>query len=67
MSPHTAKPGRTSGEERPKTAVGEVLRSVEEAETRDVDGHERRGQDREAADALTPNEDAQEDVKTRHA
>ncbi|NGO75731.1 hypothetical protein G6045_08580 [Streptomyces sp. YC504] len=47
----------------PDTALGEVLKEVEEAETRDPgrdglsDEH-----DGEAGDALTPNEEAQEDA-----
>ncbi|MEV7142817.1 hypothetical protein [Streptomyces tauricus] len=49
----------------PRTAAGEVLRAAEEAETNVVDDGERRGKDREAADALTPNDDAQNDVQRR--
>ncbi|MEU9141296.1 hypothetical protein AB0D33_36040 [Streptomyces sp. NPDC048404] len=67
MSPRTPKPQRPAGKEHPKTASEELLREVEEAETRDVDGHERRGQDREAADVLTPNTEAQDDVQQRPA
>ncbi|PSM38225.1 hypothetical protein C6Y14_38510 [Streptomyces dioscori] len=51
--------------EHPETAAGEVLHAAEEAETAVVDDGERRGTDREAADALTPNEDAQDDVQRR--
>ncbi|MER7175709.1 hypothetical protein [Streptomyces mesophilus] len=47
----------------PDTALGEVLREVEEAETRGP-GHEDLSDehDGEAGDALTPNEEAQEDA-----
>ncbi|MFJ8803439.1 hypothetical protein [Streptomyces sp. NPDC102487] len=62
----TPKPQHQVGKEHPKTAGEEVLREIEEAETQDVDGHEQRGQDREASDALTPNEDAQDNVQQHH-
>ncbi|WEH38340.1 hypothetical protein [Streptomyces sp. AM 2-1-1] len=55
--------GRTA-DEHPRTASGEILLEAEEAETR-VTGGERSGRDGEAADALTPNEDAQEDSEER--
>lgn len=51
----------------PRTAAGEVVHAVEEAETTTVDDGERRGKDREAADALTPNENAQDDVQRRES
>ncbi|GAA4100238.1 hypothetical protein [Streptomyces hundungensis] len=53
-----------SVERRPKTALGEVLKEFEEAETRHVDepGPRRVSpNDSEAGDALTPNEGAQEE------
>ncbi|MEH0424337.1 hypothetical protein [Streptomyces sp. B21-083] len=55
---HQPKPQPRSQhhEEHPETAAVEVLREVEDAGTRVVDRGERRGKDREAADALTPNE-----------
>jgi len=62
----TPKPRRPAGEKHPKTAGEEVLHEVEEAETQDVDGHERREPDREVSDALTPNKDAQDDVQQHH-
>lgn len=63
MSSHSGPKHRPShDEEHPETAADEVLHEAEEAETR-IGDNERRGQDREAADALTPNEDAQEDVQ----
>ncbi|MCX4237009.1 hypothetical protein ACH4Y0_31815 [Streptomyces sp. NPDC020707] len=49
----------------PDTAAGEVLHAAEEAETNVVDDGERRGKDREGADALSPNEGAQDDVQRR--
>lgn len=52
-------------DERPVTAGEELLHAVEKAETDVVDDGESEGEDREAADALTPSEDAQEDV-SRH-
>ncbi|RII20574.1 hypothetical protein DSC45_05045 [Streptomyces sp. YIM 130001] len=51
--------------EPPSTAADEILHEAEEAETRVLDGGERPGKDGEAADALTPDERAQEDV-SRH-
>ncbi|MEU0784626.1 hypothetical protein ABZ341_23990 [Streptomyces sp. NPDC006173] len=66
MPSPTRKPQRPAGKKHPKTAGEEVLREVEKAETQDVDGHEQRGQDREASDALTPNQDAQNDVQPHH-
>ncbi|MEW1892748.1 MULTISPECIES: hypothetical protein [unclassified Streptomyces] len=46
----------------PRTAAEEVVREAEEAETDVADTRERRGGDSEAGDALTPNEEAQEDA-----
>jgi hypothetical protein len=65
MNHHDRKHQHQQDEEHPETAADEVLREVEDAETRVVDRGERRGKDSEAADALTPNEDAQQDVE-RH-
>ncbi|MER7800239.1 hypothetical protein ABTX71_07930 [Streptomyces parvulus] len=52
---------------RPATAADEVLHEAEDAETSVLDDGERRGKDREAADALSPNEDAQEADRRREA
>ncbi|MFC8536612.1 hypothetical protein ACFUJY_22030 [Streptomyces sp. NPDC057249] len=50
-------------EQPPRTAVEEVVREAEEAETDVADTRrERHGRDSEAGDALTPNEGAQEDA-----
>ncbi|MET7655856.1 MULTISPECIES: hypothetical protein [unclassified Streptomyces] len=53
-----------TGQDRPRTALEEVLREIEDAETRvdDPEGerHQRRG---EAADALTTNRRAQEESR----
>lgn len=67
MSTHIPKHQPTQDEESPSTATDEVMHEAEEAETSVVDDGERRGKDGEAADALTPNEDAQEDVHHRDA
>ncbi|MEU6990964.1 hypothetical protein ABZ953_09960 [Streptomyces sp. NPDC046465] len=67
MSTHDPKHQPAQDEEHPATAADEVLHEAEEAETSVVDDGERRGKDGEAADALTPNEDAQEDVHDRDA
>ncbi|MFF7970042.1 hypothetical protein [Streptomyces sp. NPDC007905] len=48
--------GNDNHEERPDTALGEVLQEIEEAEQRDEDSHG----GGEAADATTPNAEAQE-------
>ncbi|WP_299534539.1 hypothetical protein [uncultured Streptomyces sp.] len=45
------------------SAADEVLREIEDAETDDVTSGERADEDGEAADALTPNEQAQEEVR----
>ncbi|WEH38305.1 hypothetical protein [Streptomyces sp. AM 2-1-1] len=45
------------------SAADEVLHEIEDTETDDVTGGERSREDGEAADALTPNEEAQEDVR----
>ncbi|MFE4861237.1 hypothetical protein [Streptomyces sp. NPDC056670] len=53
---------RDSAERHPKTALGEVLKEFEEAETRHVPGPRRESpHDSEAGDGLTPNEGAQEE------
>ncbi|MGW7081312.1 hypothetical protein [Streptomyces sp. NPDC054866] len=67
MSNPSPKHQPSHDEEHPETAAGEVLHEVEEAETHVGDDGDRRDQDGEAADALTPNEDAQEDVQQRGA
>ena len=67
MSTHNRKHQPTQHDETPATAADEVMHEAEEAETSVVDDGERRGKDGEAADALTPNEDAQEDVHHRDA
>ncbi|MFJ2399297.1 hypothetical protein ACIOTI_42115 [Streptomyces sp. NPDC087843] len=46
----------------PATAAGEAFHEVEDAETHLLNRRERRRKDGEAADALTPNEGAQEDA-----
>jgi hypothetical protein len=58
--------GRSShDEERPMSAIDELLHTVEDAETDVVDDGQRGGKDRVAADALSPSEDAQEDSSRR--
>ncbi|UXY39140.1 MULTISPECIES: hypothetical protein [Streptomyces] len=52
-------PGGNDHEERPETALEEVLREVEEAEKRDEEGS-RSG---EAGDATSPNTGAQEQAE----
>jgi hypothetical protein len=52
-------------EEHPETAADQVLREVEDAETRVVDRGEQRGRDDEAAYAPVPSEGAQKDAE-RH-
>lgn len=49
-------------EQPPWTAADEVVREAKEAGTDVADTHERHGGDSEAGDALTPNEEAQEDA-----
>ncbi|MEW1687369.1 hypothetical protein ACIQOF_27590 [Streptomyces sp. NPDC091265] len=66
MSIHQPKNEPTEDEEHPATAGKEVLREVEEAETRVADDG-RGAKDGEGSDALSPNEDAQEDVHHRGA
>lgn len=62
MSDNDKRPD--TGQDRPRTALEEVLREIEEAETRadDPEGerHQRKG---EAADALTTNRRAQEESR----
>lgn len=65
MSTHHPKHRPAQDEEHPATAAGEVLHEVEEAETSTVDDGKRRGKDSEAADAMSPNEDAQEEARRR--
>ncbi|TXS38459.1 hypothetical protein [Streptomyces sp. OR43] len=68
MSTHHPKHEPARDEEHPATAAGEVLHEAEQTETNLVDDDgERGGQDGEASDALSPNEDAQEDVRQRGA
>ncbi|MFF1481172.1 hypothetical protein ACFVYD_27090 [Streptomyces sp. NPDC058301] len=61
------QPGKHSPDDRPSepdpdTALGEALKEFEDAETRDP-GHTRKDpHDGEAGDALTPNEEAQEEA-----
>ncbi|THA71189.1 hypothetical protein E6P78_08125 [Streptomyces sp. A0958] len=60
---------RPDGGKPPRTAADEVLQEAEEAETDVADLGKRRGEkdrDSEAGDALTPNEDAQEDADQPH-
>ncbi|MFF7389086.1 hypothetical protein ACFZAE_11680 [Streptomyces scabiei] len=54
------KPGGHGGKDEPDTALDEILREAERAET-DVTGSERRRHDGEAGDAITPNERAQKE------
>ncbi|WP_320782351.1 hypothetical protein [Streptomyces sp. CRN 30] len=49
------------GHKEPETAIEEVLREVEEAETRDPDAPGERGHRGEAGDATSPNTGAQEE------
>ncbi|MFE6400997.1 hypothetical protein [Streptomyces alboflavus] len=67
MSTHQPEHRPGQDEKHPATAADEVLHEAEDAETSVVDNGERRGKDGEAADALSPNEDAQEDVHRRDA
>ncbi|MEV6383906.1 hypothetical protein AB0M31_31390 [Streptomyces sp. NPDC051773] len=61
-SPHTehGRPGDRE-KDKPNTALDEVLREVERAETDVTDSEGRRRHDGEAGDAITPNERAQEE------
>ncbi|WP_405652240.1 hypothetical protein [Streptomyces sp. RK9] len=65
MSTHQPRHQPAQDEKHPATAADEILREAEEAETSVVDDGERRGKDSEAADALSPNKEAQEDAR-RH-
>lgn len=70
MSTHHPKHQAAQDEESPEspaTAADELVHEAEDAETSVLDDGERRGKDGEAADALSPNEDAQEDVHHRGA
>ncbi|WP_200301449.1 hypothetical protein [Streptomyces adelaidensis] len=55
---------RRNPDDKPDTALGEVLHEVEEAETRVTDSEEQRRRRGEAGEAITPNEQAQE--QSRH-
>ncbi|MFJ5934160.1 hypothetical protein [Streptomyces sp. NPDC093071] len=63
MSQHRATEGNA---DHPRTAVEEVLKEFEEAET-DVREEPRPDEDGEAAEALTPSRSAQEDARRRAA
>ncbi|MGW8990977.1 hypothetical protein ACWGRF_13770 [Streptomyces zhihengii] len=65
MSTHHPKREAKQVKERPSTAGGEILHEAEEAETSVTSDGERSSDDGEASDALSPNEDAQEDVHHR--
>ncbi|MFG2322772.1 hypothetical protein [Streptomyces sp. NPDC048568] len=67
MSTHHPKHRPAQDQEHTVTAADEILHEVEEAETSVVDDGPRRGRDGEAADALSPNEDAQGDGRHRDA
>ncbi|MGW3862223.1 hypothetical protein ACWEDZ_12100 [Streptomyces sp. NPDC005047] len=67
MNTHHPKRQPEQEHGRPTTAADEVLHEAEDAETSVLDDGERRGKDREAADALSPNEDAQEADRRRDA
>ncbi|MEU1090104.1 hypothetical protein ACFYPN_24390 [Streptomyces sp. NPDC005576] len=54
---------RERGKKPSDSAADELLHEIEDAETDDVTGGERSTEDGEAADALTPNEEAQEDAR----
>ncbi|MEW2570639.1 hypothetical protein [Streptomyces sp. NPDC047070] len=62
---HQSRSAHDEHKKHPETAAGEVLHALEETETTVLDDTEQRGKDREAADALPPNEDAQDDVRQR--
>ncbi|MFF3390069.1 hypothetical protein ACFYW1_03855 [Streptomyces sp. NPDC002669] len=53
-------------EQPPRTAADEVIQEAEEAESDVTDTRERHGRDSEAGDALTPNQEAQEDANQPH-
>ncbi|MFE8009461.1 hypothetical protein [Streptomyces sp. NPDC057418] len=67
MSTHRPKHEPAEGEKHPVTAGEEVLHEAEEAETSVADDGEQDSKDGEASDALSPNEDAQEDIHHRGA
>ncbi|MFF6782919.1 hypothetical protein [Streptomyces sp. NPDC012510] len=58
---HRDKRNQHGGKDRPDTALDEVLREAEEAETRVTDSEKQRRRRGEAGDAITPNEQAQEE------
>ncbi|MBT2411177.1 hypothetical protein J7I94_11475 [Streptomyces sp. ISL-12] len=49
-----------NGGEKPETALEEVMREIEEAETRDPEAQRERRHRGEAGDAISPNTGAQE-------
>ncbi|MFD4261150.1 hypothetical protein ACFWR9_26875 [Streptomyces sp. NPDC058534] len=51
------------GRERPESALDEVLREIEDAETRDPESEAERRHRGEAGDATSPNPAAQEDTE----
>ncbi|MBM9623924.1 hypothetical protein ACFQ60_04040 [Streptomyces zhihengii] len=65
MSTHHPKREAKQVKESPSTAGEEILHEAEEAETSVTSDGERSSDDGEASDALSPNEDAQEDVHHR--
>ncbi|MCT9142327.1 hypothetical protein [Streptomyces violarus] len=52
---------RDASDKQPETALEEVLREIEDAESRTEDPAEQRRHRGEAGDAITPNERAQEE------
>lgn len=52
-------------DEPPLSGLDQLLHAVEEAETDVTKDEDRRSNDGEAGDALTPNEQAQEDIPKR--
>ncbi|MEV2212203.1 hypothetical protein AB0H86_12230 [Streptomyces sp. NPDC050997] len=53
--------GKNDRNEPPETALEQVLREIEDAETRPRDSDERRRHEGEAGEAITPNTRAQEE------
>ncbi|MCG8969253.1 MULTISPECIES: hypothetical protein [Streptomyces] len=49
------------GHQKPETAIEEVMREIEEAETRDPESAKERRHRGEAGDATSPNVEAQEE------
>ncbi|MFF0160873.1 hypothetical protein ACFYRY_25555 [Streptomyces sp. NPDC005263] len=56
-----ADTGKNDRNEPPETALEEVLREIEDAETRTGESDERRSRRGEAGEAITPNTRAQEE------